>query len=203
MSRWRAVVLVLLVVWAAPRLAASDWIRMLEPSGAAPESAAGDTLPAPAARDAAPLTRLRLQRPRIEALVVEAQLKSPTFRALVAALEQSDVLVYVDESWLLKGVAGKLHFAAVAGAYRIVRVTIDGHLSPVRRMATLAHELQHALEIAGAPDVVSEPTLAAFYRRTGLSLLRTDTYESQAAVEVGRRVLDEVVRDGAATESPT
>src|SRR5262245_59381254 len=80
-----------------------------------------------------------------------ATAKSATVRSLVATLEQSDVIVHIESSKSLPyGIGGFTRFVASAGGYRYVRITISAELPPRQRSAILAHELQHACEVAAS-----------------------------------------------------
>jgi hypothetical protein len=68
---------------------------------------------------------------------------------------------------------------------RFVRVWIDAWWRSRReQVALLAHELQHALEIARAPDVRSTGDVVALYRLIGHEA-RDRCYETLAAQDVG------------------
>ena len=57
-------------------------------------------------------------------------------------------------------------------------------------MATLGHELFHAIEIAEEPSVVNAETLAAFYSRIGIKTGDSggwQTFETEAAAAAGLR----------------
>ena len=61
----------------------------------------------------------------------------------------------------------------------------------IEQAATLAHERQHAAEIAEAPWVVDAPTLAAYYRRIGQETDPSDggrRFETPAARAIAARV---------------
>jgi hypothetical protein len=49
------------------------------------------------------------------------------------------------------------------------------------RIALLGHELQHAVEIAGAPEVTSLEQLRRFYAGRGWGAVGSDHYETAAA----------------------
>lgn len=79
---------------------------------------------------------------------------------------------------------------------RMLVVEIAVAMSTGDQLIYLAHELQHAVEIAGAPDVVSPQTLAAFYARIGVRTHReSDTFETPQAVEVADHVRRELMTD--------
>jgi hypothetical protein len=128
------------------------------------------------------------------ALLAEATRRSSIVRDLVAGLEQSDVVVYLSDS--TKGSEDEaltyLMFMCRAGGTRYLVVRIDASQTQAcRRIALLGHELQHALEVAGAPAVVDTTSLAALYRRIGWRCGRGQ-FESNAAVATGHRVRDQL-----------
>ncbi len=73
-------------------------------------------------------------------------------------------------------------------------------------MATLGHELFHAIEIAEAPSVVSPETLADLYSRIGTKTgdsRGVRTFETEAAAAAGlrarRQLLTSTTRQGHGT----
>jgi hypothetical protein len=132
--------------------------------------------------------------------VIDAGLaRSITFRRLVQHLESSNVIVYVQmRPNMPSNIGGLLEFMGRAGSNRYLRVTVGSlhHQSVV--VALLGHELQHAAEVADAPDVQSPDEFAAFYRRIGVST-GVGRYDSLAAESAGRTVRAEL--RGRPTES--
>jgi hypothetical protein len=93
--------------------------------------------------------------------------KSETFRALVAELEASDLIVHVVTAvGLPGGVAGTTRFAGSLGGARYVRIDLAGMLIARQRVSILAHELQHACEIARS-GAGSSGAIDALYRGIG------------------------------------
>ena len=85
--------------------------------------------------------------------------ESEKFRKLLDELEASDVIVHVVASPSLPtGVMGTMRFVAQIGGARYVRIDLASLAVPDVRVATLAHELQHACEVArseaGSHDAV-------------------------------------------------
>jgi hypothetical protein len=118
---------------------------------------------------------------------------SPLFRELVAQLEGSDLIVHVESDCTMRDrVQGKLLFVTAAGGVRYLRVRIGCAVTGIRQVAILGHELRHAVEVADAPWVVDESTMAEEYRRIGFPS-RSDTggssFESRAAIDAGERIL--------------
>src|SRR5262245_61334605 len=121
---------------------------------------------------------------------------SPTFQQLVDRLNASDVVAYLEARALrTAGVGAQTSFLTVAGGRRYLRISIDRHCSGAPLIALLGHELQHAVEIANAPSVVDARSLAECYRRIGFrkSADGDERFESAAAIDVGHRVLKELI----------
>lgn len=111
-------------------------------------------------------------------------------RALVATLESSNVIVHIQSSRQLPaGIGGVTRFVASRGGYRYVRIAIAVDLPPPARTAILAHELQHACEVAEsrADDVAS---LRQLFARVGHR--NGDFYETPAALRIERMVRAEL-----------
>ena len=144
------------------------------------------------------VSRVRPVDPAADRLVQEAVARSRIFRQLVAALQTSDVIVYVAESDTLRGdVQGTLRFmGSGASDERYLRIDVRrGDLASTASLrhaiATLAHELMHAIEIAGASHVVDRATFEHFYKTTA-DELRDDVFDTRAAIEMGERVYFEM-----------
>lgn len=126
-------------------------------------------------------------------LIREAMATSPSFRALVARLMQSDVIVYViRERTLPSYLDGQISLMAVSGGKRYLAVRVSADRTPRRLAGIIAHELQHAVEIADAPRVVSAQTLAAEFERMGdrgslYGIGLAKTYETDAAILAGQQ----------------
>jgi hypothetical protein len=118
---------------------------------------------------------------KADQLLREGAARSGAFAALLETLERSDVIVYVVSG----GVPGPNHLrlACATGTSRFVRITLNARDAQAALIAGLAHELQHAVEVANAPDVRDDATLAQFYARHGqeISSGRFCTREAQAA----------------------
>jgi len=119
--------------------------------------------------------------------------RSPTLRALAAAIEATDVYVYIDHAILPEGLRGRMQFVAAAGGRRYVRIEIDCRQMVFAQIATIGHELQHAGEIADAPAVVDNGGVARLYRRIGFQTGRNgDRFDTARAIAAGTTVLREV-----------
>ena len=137
-----------------------------------------------------PDRRVRSMDRRINQLLEIGVERSPTFAQLVRTLSTSDVIVYVERSRdLPKTLAGRLVLLPIAGAHRYLRIQIRGDLTAAESIALIGHELQHALEIAGAPTVRDATTMLSLYQKIGHPSAGTlHTFDTDAAQAAGRQV---------------
>ena len=106
---------------------------------------------------------------------------SSTVRELLAAVEASDVVVYIQTAANMRD-RGALGFVAHGSPLTYVLIRINVTQGTRDRIATLAHELTHAVEVAEAsPPVRSEPDLAALYKRIGFRTRPPHEFESARA----------------------
>ena len=121
---------------------------------------------------------------------------SPTLRHLRDRIDASDVVVYLmfDRN-VAPNAAGHTSFLTAAAGRRYLRVSIDRRLIGCERIAILAHELHHTLEIAESPAVRDEAGLAALYRRIGFTAGpgHTDCFDSVGAILAGQLVRREIL----------
>lgn len=153
-----------------------------------------------APRDGGP--RIRPQDARIKQVLEAGAARSTTFKALVDRIEASNVIVYVAINPLLRSsLSGSLTWMTRAGEYRYVRASISPEMLFDQMIATVAHELQHAVEVIGDESVVDEKSLTALYRRIGhASQASVPTgWETVAAQEAGWQVRRELVSVPATT----
>ena len=140
-----------------------------------------------------PYRHIRSQDRSIRLLLKRGFNRSRTFAQLMARLEHSDVLVYIEEVPRLPGaLEGRLLVLQPAHGFRYVRIQIARRGGPNDSIAVLAHELRHAIEVADDPSVINAQTLIALYRRIGIDHGNNE-YDTIAAQETGRRVLKELV----------
>jgi hypothetical protein len=161
------------------------------------------TSPAFAAKGPTGEVRLRPQDARLEKVLKEGAARSTTFKALVDRIEASNVIVYVALNPIMKSsLSGMLTWMTRAGEYRYVRASIRPDLTFDQMIATIAHELQHAVEVIEDETVVDEKTLVELYRRIGHqnSNVTPARWETTAAQQAGFRVRREL---GSAPVAPT
>jgi hypothetical protein len=137
--------------------------------------------------------RVRAGDGRTAAILRDGLSRSATMRDLVGELEQSDVIVYLEIQWnLRRGLAGNLAWVAATESSRYVRISLSPDLTTDAMVATLGHELQHAVEIAREPSIVSSDTMASYYARNGLDAAsHWNGWDTLAARQAG----DEVRRE--------
>ena len=143
-------------------------------------------------------SHVRTMDTRLHAEIDEGLARSSLFRDLVARLDASDVIVYVEtECAMSPRLFGRLTFMASGGGRRYVNVHVSCALTDSEQIAALGHELRHAVEIADAPSVVDEASLAAEYRRIGFASHGVPSglgYESHAAKDAAQRVWADLAR---------
>jgi hypothetical protein len=140
----------------------------------------------------------------IQNLLAQGVRRSNTFAELMKALNESDVIVYIQLVDMLPStLAGRLMLAADAHGQRYLRIQVRQSLTPNESIALIGHELRHALEIAQASDVRDARGLIALYRRIGdESLPGVHAYETNAAQDTGRQVRIELMRSVTADATP-
>jgi hypothetical protein len=154
-----------------------------------------------AARRAETAPRVRGVNVEVQRLVEFGLDTSASLRALVARLAGGDVVVYVRYARLPTRIDGQLTFLSVAGGIRYVIVDLAWGRSTARRLATLGHELQHAVEILADPTIVNADSLARAYSRMGFVtewFASGAAFDTWAAVNAGDQVWKEVSQAAAA-----
>jgi hypothetical protein len=137
--------------------------------------------------------RIRTTAPRVSAVINEGVRRSRTFAGLVAELHKTNVIVYVETSMgLPPDVAGRILFAGAAGNQRYLRVQLSAALPRDQMISVIAHELRHALEVAGEQSVISEKALEEFYKRVGDTPHAGGGYDTEAARVAQRTVRHEL-----------
>jgi hypothetical protein len=125
-------------------------------------------------------------------LIASATEHSPTVEYLIRRLNESDVFVYVTVTQIDIPTA-KTVLLACPGPYRYLHVSINATLPPEERLVLLGHELQHALEIADAPEVRDNLTMAALFKRIGWRAGAPNKFETHLAQAMGARVRRDLI----------
>lgn len=168
---------------------------------ALPRPAAAD---APAPRPCVHGANLRAMQPWIGRLLDEFAPRSPTMATLIAELRQAPVVIHVDDEmgghhhW-----DGRLRFVTRAGGCRYLRIDIRDAGTPAVRAALLAHELQHAVEVARAA-IDDRGAVAQLFRRIGFGVPDGGgtTFDTAAAIDAGRRALAELTANSRLGRGP-
>jgi hypothetical protein len=139
-----------------------------------------------------PTRHIRTVVPYITSLLKDGFYKSPTFARLVTRLERSDLIVYIEVlPQMPAGLEGRLLMLPRAHDTRYIRIQIGAQTSTADGIALLAHELEHATELADAPGVVDMNEFVALYERIG-QRSGWHQYETAAAQETARQVRSEL-----------
>src|SRR5262245_43495295 len=116
---------------------------------------------------AEPPVRVRSEDGRVRLAVERGLQMSDTFRSLVLEIESSDVIVYIEDRRCEgPGYNACIFVAGSSAGTRYLRIALDAKQSMPHLLPSLAHELQHAVEIARAQEVIDSATLRSFYERT-------------------------------------
>jgi hypothetical protein len=112
-------------------------------------------------------------------------------------LNESDVIVYIEPKLTRQVLRGYLvHRVFTQGQYRYLRIAIETAGSERRLVSLLAHELQHAVEVARAPEVRDSESIERLFRRLAVNFGCgwANCFETEAAREVERLVEKEFGR---------
>ncbi|MCX6549866.1 MAG: hypothetical protein NTY02_02465 [Acidobacteria bacterium] len=139
---------------------------------------------------------LRAETVRLRLAVERSQEDSRTFAALSATLKRHNVIVYITSGScdLGRRDACLLHYVTTGSGYRYLRIVIRDTAPPARLAGQLAHELQHAVEVAES-NAANGSAVAALFRRIGSPCAGqhlTTCYETEAAISVQYQVLAEI-----------
>jgi hypothetical protein len=142
--------------------------------------------------DTVGFAHVRSTTPAIARLLSEGSARSGTFRQLVAMIERTDGIVYVEPGVCRHGVRACMSLSITpAGGYRILRVLVNLATNVIELMATIGHELRHALEILADPGVRTSHQAYMYYLREAPTVL--EAFETPAAIEAGIAVRRELV----------
>jgi hypothetical protein len=138
---------------------------------------------------------VRASEARILALLDAGLSRSATFRSLVATLDESDVIVYIEPRTTRQSLGGYLaHQIVSRGGYRYLRIAVDTTGAEGRLVPLLAHELQHAIEVAQSPAAIDAESLQQVFVRLSVPFGcgGTTCYETQSAKDVEHNVSEEL-----------
>ena len=135
--------------------------------------------------------RVRGLDPAAVKLLEATRAGSPTVRRLLDRLERSDLIVYVQINPRFEKPRAATSIITAVPQARFVLISITTLSGEADRFLLLGHELQHAVELAGAPEVRDRSTMSAFYQRIGWRD-RPNVYETAEALEIGHIVRREM-----------
>jgi hypothetical protein len=139
------------------------------------------------------IVRVRSTDPSLTSLINRAATESATFQRLIENIQHSNGMVQIEPGPCGRGVrACLLMWMEIAAGNRFLRIYIDRrHVdSDVGVMASMGHELQHAVEALSEPGNTNSVRLYNFFGR--LAPTRNSTFETQAAIHVADSVLTEL-----------
>jgi predicted Zn-dependent protease len=84
-------------------------------------------------------------------------------------------------------------FLGSSGRHRYLRIDVRNSLTTTDLLSAIAHELQHAVEIAGSVEVRDAKSMGSFYERIGVSRGARTSFDTHAARETGARVKSELL----------
>ena len=128
--------------------------------------------------------------------VIDGMARSATLRRMIDRVGELNGIVYVRDAYYVDArtkrvLSGALsHAITMAGAHRILHVMVAPE-SGDRSLITLAHKLQHAIEVLEADDVITEAAVDRLFERIGVRV-DASVMETASAVDVGRAVAREL-----------
>jgi len=141
------------------------------------------------------IQRIRTTSSLVHAVLAGASEKSPTLRAIVERIAQSNVIVYVTcEQFKTAMISGRTMWADASGEARYLRVQVDCMLPRATLVMLLGHELQHVAEVADRPDVIDSATFVKLFDTIGFPACGSSSreqFETDDATAAGRRVREE------------
>jgi hypothetical protein len=138
-----------------------------------------------------PMPRLRSANAPAQRVLERALNDSPTVRALASEITASDLIVYVEIAHLESRARATTELVTVTAQNRFLRITLQTLTPPYDLIPLLAHELQHAVEIAREPSVRDTASLRALYTRIGIDPMASHTFETVQARLTERAVRSE------------
>ena len=144
-------------------------------------------------------SRVRATSPRVAAVIIEAAAQSKTFRGLVDQIGTTDGIVYVAEGECGHAVHACLLFTiTMAGPHRVLWIHVDPNKPDRDLMASIGHELQHAVEVLSNRTIKSDRAMYSLYfekcHRCGGAI------ETYAAIRAGTAVREELQKSAATAE---
>jgi len=134
--------------------------------------------------------RVRTLDPVVAELLEQGPAQSTTLARLLDEIERSDLIVYIERHNRFPPThIGSFKLAGECSGHRYARIALSASLDRRDTLIAMAHELQHAAEVA-ASDVVDDRGMFELYCRIGDR--RTAGFDTEAARLVTRQVSKEL-----------
>ena len=145
-------------------------------------------------------TRVRAVDPELRRIIADGADRSATFLALAEEIQRSPAIVQVQFGRCPRGNFRSCVSGVEGDArQRHIRIFVDTRTTQDRLIATVAHELQHAVEILRDPEAIDAERTMALYRRIAIGKCGeglSEKCETRQAQAVEAAVLDELHRSG-------
>jgi hypothetical protein len=147
-------------------------------------------------------SHVRTADPEIGAVLTDSLEKSAVIRRLVGVIDGSNLLVYLARGDCPRPATACLMMAGGGPEVRYVRINFQLPSGPGRAggwhrselSIAMAHELQHAVEIAQWPEVIDGTSLQTTYRSRGVDLGGSHL-DTDAAIDAGEARRMELLRN--------
>jgi hypothetical protein len=122
--------------------------------------------------------------------------RSATLRRIIDRVGELNGIVYIQDRYDVNDrtkrvLSGALsHHITVAGAHRVLHLLVAPE-SGDRQLTTIAHELQHAIEVLEATEVTTDAAVDRLFERIGVNA-GAGVMETRAAVDTERAVRREL-----------
>jgi hypothetical protein len=126
-------------------------------------------LPAPAVASDERVAHLRIENDRVREVVGWATGRSAAFRQLVTTIEGADIVVYVNHGSCRNGALRSCLLVMPTLEQRRVAIYVDSRQSLRSVAAQMAHEFEHAIEIAGDGAARDAPSVRSLFERIGFA----------------------------------
>jgi hypothetical protein len=135
--------------------------------------------------------RIRPEGAAIRELIDRGMERSATFRDLSTGLDNANVVVYIRFSRCSGGVPACLVWASAGADARRLLIKVDRFgRSPDELTALLAHELQHATEVASDSEITDLASFQKSFEARGWK--HRTGFETGEAIAIARRVAAEL-----------
>jgi hypothetical protein len=143
-------------------------------------------------------TNLRMSDAEIKSAISACYIRSLTCHQLIDEIESSSTVVYLTpgQCAVIRG-GSCLRFITASSSARYLHVILDRDLTGGQLLKTAAHELQHAVEVVRAPQVVDRASFRRLYERIGVFIYGSATredFETEEAQRIASVVSKEVKR---------